>query len=382
MELRIGLSPGVGLSLSFAALFACSGVGLPYGPVWFADRGLSLVEIGYLSALGSLAKLVASGPFGNISDRLRRPGLMVGIAVSVSLMGHVGYLLSGAFWHYAFFAFLIGMFYPGAIGVLEGTAARQSAMGLFDYGRVRLWGSVAFMATSLIVGAALRWFEPWIIMPVLIGLFSLALMVCGAAPVRHTGESPPRASIWRHGASILKAPGVAWVFLAAGCIQNSHMMYYSYAVLHWRAGGVDPTLTGLFWGLAIVGEIGLLMVAGGWLQRFAPGWLMLAGGLTAALRWSVMAVTVDPWAMTICQLLHGPTFALTHLATMRWFGLRAPSGLAATTQGLFMALPMGLATMVAFAVSGQLYQAFGGAGFWAMTALALTGSLACLKLRI
>ena len=62
-------------------------------------------------------------------------------------------------------------------------------------------------------------------------------------------------------------------------------------------------------------------------------------------------------------------------------GLRAPPGLAATTQGLFMALPMGLATMIAFAASGQLYQAFGGAGFWAMTALALTGSLACLRLR-
>ena len=307
---------------------------------------------------------------------------MVAVAVGFSLIGHVGYLLSGAFWHYALAAFLIGMFYPGAISVLEGTAARQSAMGLFYYGRVRLWGSVAFMATSLMAGAALRWFDPPVVMPIIVGLFSLALLVCLVAPIQDGGEAPPRASIWRHSLSILKAPGVAWVFLAAGCIQNSHMMYYSYGVLHWRAGGVDPTLTGAFWGLAIIGEIGLLMVAGGWLQRFAPGWLMLAGGLTAALRWSVMAVTVDPWAMTACQLLHGPTFALTHLATMRWFGLRAPPGLAATTQGLFMALPMGLATMAALAGSGALYQQFGGGGFWAMTALALAGSLACLKLGI
>jgi hypothetical protein len=38
--------------------------------------------------------------------------------------------------------------------------------------------------------------------------------------------------------------------------------------------------------------------------------------------------------------------------------------------------------MAAFASSGLLYQAFGGGGFWAMSILAIVGSLACLKLRV
>ncbi len=377
------LSPAVSLSLSFAATFACVGIGLPYGPVWFADRGLSVIEIGYLSSLGSMAKLIASGPFGNIADRFGKPGLMVAVAVAVGLAGHVGYLLSGAFWQYAAIAILVGMFFPGALSVLESAASRQAALGRFDYGRVRLWGSVGFLATSLLAGALLRWVDPWIIMPLIVGCFALALIVAIAAPIGDSGEPrPPRASLWLHSLTILKSPGVAWVFLAAGCIQNSHMMYYSYSVLHWRSVGMESTLTGLLWGLSIIGEIGLLMIAGGWLMRVPPAWLMLAGGLSAAFRWSVMAVTSDSWAMVGCQLLHAPSFALTHLATMRFFGDRAPAGLAATTQGLFMALPMGLATMAAFAGSGLLYQAFGGGGFWAMAALALAGSLACLKLRV
>lgn len=381
--MSIKLTPAVCLGLGFATVFGCVGVGLPYAPLWMADRGLSVVEIGFLTSLGSLAKLIASGPFGNLADRVGRPSLMIGIAIFAGLLGHVGYLFAGSFWHYASLAFLIGLFFPNAFGVMEGVAARQAALGRLDYGRVRLWGSVGFLVTSLLAGVILRWIDPWIIMPIIIACMATALITAIAAPVDPIGEPPPpRASPWAHATTILKSPGVGWVFLSAGCIQNSHMMYYSYSVLHWRSTGMPAEMTGLLWALSIAGEIILMMVASSWLMRFSPAQLMLAGGLSAALRWAIMALTADPLIMIFAQLLHAPSFTLTHLGSMRFFGEHAPQGLASTTQGLFMALPMGLATMAALAGSGLLYDAFGGSGFWWMAILALIGSLTCLKLRL
>ena len=184
-------NPAVGLSLGFAVTYGCVGVGLPYGPLWMADRGLSVVEIGLLTSLGSLAKLIASGPFGNVADRVGRPAFMILIAVTVGMIGHAAYLFAESSWHYAIIAFTVGLFFPNAFSVMEGIASRQAALGRLDYGRVRLWGSVGFLAASLATGVILRWVDPWIIMPMMVaGMVMVGSLIANKSPVKMTQTVP------------------------------------------------------------------------------------------------------------------------------------------------------------------------------------------------
>ena len=71
----------------------------------------------------------------------------------------------------------------------------------------------------------------------------------------------------------------------------------------------------------------------------------------------------------LVQPLHGFTFALLHLATMRVIADTVPRDLAATAQAVYGLVAAGGATAVLLLLSGWLYARFGAASFWGMAAL-------------
>src|SRR5262249_17597169 len=66
------------------------------------------------------------------------------------------------------------------------------------------------------------------------------------------------------------------------------------------------------------------------------------------------------------QPLHGFTFALLHLASMRIMTATVPSALAGTAQAVYGLVGVGGATAVLTILSGWLYARFGPAGFFAV----------------
>jgi len=79
--------------------------------------------------------------------------------------------------------------------------------------------------------------------------------------------------------------------------------------------------------------------------------------------------TTDIAALALVQPLHGFTFALLHLATMRVIGDTVPRALAATAQTVYGVVAVGGTIAVLTLLSGWLYARFGPAGFWAMGTL-------------
>ena len=74
------------------------------------------------------------------------------------------------------------------------------------------------------------------------------------------------------------------------------------------------------------------------------------------------------------QLLHGLSFATTHLGAMTFLSRRSPPGLAASAQVLH-AIVVGMAVGLVTIGVGGLYEAVGGAGFYVMAGLAMPGAL-------
>ena len=84
--------------------------------------------------------------------------------------------------------------------------------------------------------------------------------------------------------------------------------------------------------------------------------------------------------LAAAQPLHGLTFALLHLASMRVTVLVVPSRLAATAQSVYGTLSVGLATALLTLVSGPLYQQIGARAFLVMAALCLAALPMCAGL--
>jgi MFS transporter, PPP family, 3-phenylpropionic acid transporter len=167
----------------------------------------------------------------------------------------------------------------------------------------------------------------------------------------------------------------------AALVHGSHAMYDSFAVIRWTAAGISPATTAALWSASVAAEVVVFLLIGpALLKALSPAGALALAAVCGALRWGVMAQTTAVVALALVQPLHGFTFALLHLASMRIITQTVPKDLAGTAQAIFGLVGVGGATAVLTVSSGWLFAQFGPSGFWAMAllcvlALPLVGSL-------
>jgi PPP family 3-phenylpropionic acid transporter len=162
------------------------------------------------------------------------------------------------------------------------------------------------------------------------------------------------------------------VTVVAALVLGSHAMYDSFAVIRWREAGISPATIGVLWSESVAGEVLVFLLIGATLLRVLnPTGALALAAFCGLVRWGVMAQTTEVAALALVQPLHGFTFALLHLATMRIITATVPSALAGTAQAVYGLVGVGGATAVLTILSGWLYARFGPAGFLAMVLLCI-----------
>ena len=186
-----------------------------------------------------------------------------------------------------------------------------------------------------------------------------------AARDNSNGEIPHRPWL-----TLLRQRAFVRVTLVAALVLGSHAMYDSFAVIRWTQAGVSPATVGVLWAESVAAEVLVFLFLGPRLLRVVtPAAALAVAASSGLMRWAVMAQTADVAALGLVQPLHGFTFALLHLASMRIITDTVPRALAATAQAVYGLVGVGGATAVLMLLSGWLYARFGPAGFWAMGAL-------------
>jgi PPP family 3-phenylpropionic acid transporter len=250
--------------------------------------------------------------------------------------------------------------------------SQQNAAG-FEYGWVRGAGSAGFVAGTLVAGqaadayglSAIMWLSAT-------GLLAIPFAASFAPvfPKQARGESPQRERPDHPWLTLLRQRAFGHITLIAALVLGSHAMYDSFAVISWQEAGISSATIGLLWSESVAAEVLVFMLIGITLLRLLkPTGALAMAASCGLLRWVVMAQTTEVAALAFVQPLHGFTFALLHLASMRLITDTVPS--AATAQAVYGLVGVGGSTAVLIIVSGWLYSRFGSAGFWAMALLCI-----------
>ncbi|SDF69076.1 MFS transporter, PPP family, 3-phenylpropionic acid transporter [Limimonas halophila] len=344
----------------YAAVFLALGIFLPFWPVYLDHRGLSPAAIGTLMALGTWAKSAANPVAGHLADRLgRRRGVIAGLA-ALAAIGAVAVQSATGFWPILVCHLLLFASFQAVIPLGESQTMAAVAAGGLDYGRLRLWGSLAFIAGVLGIGESLAGHGPDLI-PVAVLLAFVAIVL--AAPVLPPAERPADRSR-RAPVTALLRDRQYLAFLAAGaCLQASHAAYYAFSAVHWKAAGIAPPVVAWLWTEGVVAEILLFAVGGAAVARLGPRGLLLAAGVGGLARWTTLAATTSVPALAAVQWLHGLTFGAAHLGAMYFLTRHAPAGLQTTAQGVYAAVSGGLAMGLMTLTAGWVYDLAGGTAF-------------------
>jgi PPP family 3-phenylpropionic acid transporter len=366
------MRPEIRLGLFYALTYGVFGVYLPYWPLWLRSRGLSADEIGWFLSAATLAKIIAVPLAAALADRLgRRRAVIVGLSV-LSLAVNGLYFFVGNPALAVATGFLAAFCLTPVMALTDTLALALAQLGRFDYGRVRLFGFtlVAFGTGQAMAGEAPD-FLLWSL------LFFLVLSCVGAVAlpeVAGAGNGLALRALLSGTRVLLRQPGLAWFLLAAGLIQNSHIVYYAFATIYWRDAGLGAGTIGWLWAEGVIAEICLFAAAPWFAARLGPTRLVMLGGAGAAIRWLALGLSTDLAVLLPMQLLHALSFAAAHLGAMLYLARTAPSGFAATALGLYTSLSLGVGSGLVYALTGVLIEHYGGAvAFFAMTVSALAG---------
>ncbi|CAE6924083.1 3-phenylpropionate MFS transporter [Vibrio sp. B1FLJ16] len=364
-------SPYGWISQYFLGFFFAYGVYLPFWSLWFKEQGVSPTDIGLLVGLGLATRCIANIV---ITPRIHKVERLMPALRWLSFAGliFVGFhfFTGGNFWLMALATVLFNLCCGPIIPLSDAMANYYARLKVLDYGRTRLWGSVAFIGGSTVVGYLVAEFGADMIlytaMAGLIVALSFAMRKTDPMPVTLNGQHAQRPKL----SSLLSDKPVLKFLLLVSLIQGSHAAYYGFSAIHWKSAGHSEDVIGYLWSLGVAAEVAVFALS----KRLFAGWslrtlfVIAAGGVM--MRWGITASTTSILALVVVQLLHGVTFAAAHIAAIQYIQNSEENKMVAL-QALYNAIPLGAFTALMTVFSGWGYDNWGALVFWIMAAMGL-----------
>ncbi|MBO0335280.1 MFS transporter [Sneathiella sp. CAU 1612] len=362
----------------YAALFLIVGLQLPFWPVWLSFKGLSAEEIGIVLSAPVWSKILFTPMITSLADYFgrRRAPLVIMSALSLALF-QLYFVVDGFLQIFAV-ALSIGILISSFSAVGDNLVLTLGRTRNIDYPRIRLWGSISFIGGSFFGGLLLAERTPDFIPVMLSAAFLLLFLCCLLLPEVHISPSEQGKKGLRR---LLKSPPFLVFLLAAGLIQGSHAILYAAGTLHWQKQGISDATIGFLWAEGVIVEIILFAFAKHLFKSFSPLQLIVLGGISGMIRWTVMGLSPDVPVLIFIQMLHGVTFAAAHLGAMRFITEKIPVEMSARAQGLYSAISLGLIMGGGLFFSGYLYESFSVGAYFFMAGSCAMALLICQYLR-
>ena len=307
----------------FFLYFAYVGLVSPYASLFFLDRGFSVIEIAVLMSMLQITRIIGPFSWGWLSDYLsNRIGIIRFCACLAALVFTTIYFL------HSYIGFFIWMFVLHTIlsSLMPlGESATVHALfkdNAFDkrYGRLRLWGSIGFIAMVLFAGELFQ--RKGIELYPLVGTFVLITLAL-VTFLLHEPKMERRKMVKGELLVVLFNPDVRWFLLSGFFMQFAHAALYVFYSLYLADLGYDKLQIGLFWALGVSAEVLFFYFQSKVLSRVDPEVVLQASFGIGVIRFALMAFLPFTSILIIAQLLHAGTFAAHHSAAtkllQRWF---------------------------------------------------------------
>lgn len=363
------------LSFFYFAIFSFVGIHMPFWPVWLKSQGIDAMGIAVLTALSFALKIVVTPWVSRQADRSgRKREAIVWLALGL-LLGCGAFFFTHGFTQIFVLTLLAFSCWSPIMSLAESVTTMAAKAHKLDYGRIRLWGSVAFALVAGSSGVLLQALGEgvllWAICAAAAVLWVAACLLPRAGAGAGARPGAPKAAVGN--GVFFRTPWFMAFLLATMLIQGSHAAYYTFGSIHWREAGLSDQAVGLLWGASLVAEVVFFAFGRPVVERLGAVNVIVLGGVCAALRWSVIGASVDPLWLGLAQLLHAFSFGASHFAAIRLISEHVDDSLSASGQGLYSAFIMGLGMGVFVLASGPLYGALGASAFYVMAGVALAG---------
>ncbi len=348
--------------------FAAVGLIEPFLTLYWRQLGLSGSQIGILYSLTPAAGIVAPWVLGYLADRSRRQWELLLVTSLVSALLFAVLALPSGFW--PIFALIVpyAVVKTPLLPFVNSLTFAHLAHDRGAYGRLRVWGSVGYILTAVVLGSAMKRADAGVI------FLGSALAYIGCTVTALRMRPAARQRIDTGPAGIARQDLAAFhplipFFLGCLIIAASGGALRNFFGIDLMAKGGSMGLVGLSWAIGVTAEVLVMLRGPRLLARFGARGLLLAGCLATVLRWTLYAALTDPLLIVAVSPLHALTFASFYLGSMDYLEQRTPAALRTTGQGLFSAVTFGVGHTLGNLLSGWLFEPLGMSRLYLLNAI-------------
>ena len=363
------------LSTFYLFHFASLGVLVPYWSLYLKHLGFNAVQIGELMALLAATKIVSPNIWGWIADHTGHRMAIVRIGALLALLSFSAVFVAHSYWPLAAVMILFGFFWNAVLPQFEANTLTFLGSEHHRYSSIRLWGSVGFIVTVVVLGELLERHGAAILPEVVLALLAGIWLGSLLAPRRdgmlpHTEQPSLRA--------VLAQPSVMALLEVSFLMQASHGPYYTFYTLYMERYGYARGVIGQLWALGVIAEIGIFLVAPRLIAHYGLRTLLLASLALTTVRWLLIGLFAGNLPLVLlAQTLHAASFGVYHAAAIAMFHKHFTGRYQGRGQAIYSSVGFGAGGAVGSYCGGVVWQlagaqaAFVGAALLSAVALAV-----------
>lgn len=336
--------------------FASLGVIVPFWSLYLSSLGFDAQSIGELMAILMATKIVAPYLWSWIADHTGHSMKIIRIASIVSTIAFAGVFFDSSYWWLVAVMLLFSFFWNATLPQFEANTMNHLGADTHKYSVVRLWGSLGFVVSVIVIGSMLDEFGYQLvpisvfILYVLISVFSFLV---NDAPQNHSHVE--HVSIMK----VLKQPHVIALLVICFLMQMSHGPYYTFYSIYLKEFNYSSNTLGWLWALGVIAEIILFMFMHRLMPKYSPRLLLMIALLLTTLRWLLIGHYIDTlWIVIFAQCLHAASFGLYHAVGIELFHRNFKGKLQGRGQALYSAVSFGAGGAVGTLISGAYWEEY------------------------
>jgi nucleoside transporter len=326
-------------------------------------------DIGWVFATQAIASVSAVFISGQIADRYLSTERFLALSHLVGGLALLALGFQTSFWPFLLVMLVYGLVYVPTLSLTNSICFHHLKDAQHEVGRVRLWGTIGWIAASWPFVFILRGKEGGALDEALASIFwvaGLASLVLAAFSLVLPKTPPSRqtaaASAPLQAIKLLAIPSVLVLFVVTLMDSLVHQCYFQWTSPFLAAAGVPENWIMPAMSIGQIAEIATMAALGFFLKRLGWRMTMSIGVLGHVVRFFVFSLGQPLWLVIGSNLVHGFCYACFFASVYIFVDEQFPRDARASAQGLFNFLILGFGPFAGSLLWGALGDSLTQAG--------------------
>ena len=345
------ISKSTSYSLFYFAVYCFVAYQVAFFPLFLKSLSLSSFEIALICAAATLGTV--SGPpialrlaHNSIAGHSLFPSYLL-----FALIAFLPIFFSSQLLTLSLFWFLCSAATKSAQALLDARAVRESVERRLIFERVRLWGSLGFVVSTVLLGILYD------------AIGDSAILFSGAALLLiNFLFGKPTSAYWKKENSLAKYESstlesnyrkqLFQLLLVNVLIWSSHQVLYIYYSIYLKELGWSGVSISVAWTVGVLSEILVFLAFRHLESRFSLSAILKLSVVLTTLRWFLIYYSSYTPLLYFAQVLHAFSFGTFYLSSVKLVFQILPDKLRDRGQGYLMASGLGLGSLAGRIIAG------------------------------